>query len=244
MKTLWSVDRFDSSIFGIKVGKLWAEKEVEDTFFKQADAFFVQEQIKLVFCYAPFDVQTSFALQKNNYYLVSTRALYRQSQLSKIDQKHNQLITLVDTYQYLSNTCFFAEIARDLAIVSHYAKDPFIPLRYAISLYDQWIHNTYHGYAQQVWTALDENGKPVGFISLKKHEEKIIIDLLAVHQKARGQGIASLLLSQACALAQDEKKPLYVSTQVENIPAVRLYEKNGFLLESIDLVYHKKMNGE
>ncbi|WP_301860638.1 GNAT family N-acetyltransferase [uncultured Megasphaera sp.] len=60
-------------------------------------------------------------------------------------------------------------------------------------------------------------------------EEILVIHLLLVRPSMSGRGIASLLLQFAAELAQkNHRKALRLDTGAQNIPAVSLYEKDGF----------------
>lgn len=244
MKEKWALELFDSCFLGAKVGKLWPEVADNSHFFEQSEQFFIEEEIGLVFCYAPFDAQLTSVLRDFGYYPVATRAFYRWNGISQPHYSSPSAIEIVENYTYSERDPFLLEVAVDLAAVSHYGKDAAIGKEKAIELYVHWIKNTFGGYAHKVFTALDEYGKAVGLLSLKEANNDIVIDLLGVHKDWRKQGVASLLLKRAYSYALTEKKGLRVGTQVENIPASRFYEKSGFLLESVELVYHKVVNGE
>jgi len=244
MKEKWAVELFDSRLLGVKVGKVWPEVSDAFHFFEQSERFFVEEEIGLVFCYAPFDVQLARVLKDFDYYPVATRALYRWNGIFQPDHFSPSTVEIVDAYIYSERDPFLLEVAADLAEVSHYGKDSAIEKEKAVELYEHWIKNSFDGYAHQVFTALDEHGRAIGLLSLRDVNNDIVIDLLGVHKEWRKQGVASLLLERACSYACKEKKGLCVGTQMENVPANRFYQKNGFLLESVELVYHKIVNGE
>lgn len=129
-------------------------------------------------------------------------------------------------------------MVKDLCLTSHYAQDPKIDFKDALAIYKQWIINTFNGYAEKVLVAY-KGESPLGFISLKQKPEGIYIDLIAVHATARGQGIAKSLIAKSIEYAISKNMNLFVSTQVENIAANRLYQKMGFLQISTSLIYHR-----
>lgn len=60
-------------------------------------------------------------------------------------------------------------------------------------------------------------------------DEVMVIHLLMVRPSMSGKGIASSLIGYAAELAQNHNcKTLRLDTGSQNIPAVSLYEKNGF----------------
>lgn len=243
MEAQWALDKFDSAVLGMQVGKLWPEKEAAEVFFKAAELFFVQEKIGLVFCYTSFDAQLAIQLTQHGYYPVSSRTVYRWYGVLNSVVSNDQF-SISETYTYKDRDLFFDEIALDLALVSHYGKDPFIEKDAALHLYKTWIKNSFNGYAHKIFTAVDDNGNGIGFLTIKESNNDLVIDLLGVDKEWRKKGVAATLLQYACLHATHTKKILRVGTQMENVPASRFYQKNGFLLESADLVYHKKINGE
>jgi len=233
------VDRFDSELLELSVAKVVPLSSVERSFFDQTELFFAQENIRLVFCSVPCDVKLGLLLNEYKYYLVSSRIVYRATGSSSSHKYKNDDLLVTESYQYSGSDSFLSEITSDLAAVSHYAKDPFIGLEGALKVYSQWMKNTFLGYAQKVFVATDKQGRCAGVLSLRMVKDDLFIDLLGVHSSFRNKGIASVLLQQAYMYAESLKKSLCVATQVENIPANCFYQKNSFLVESVEHVYHK-----
>ncbi len=233
------VDHFDSKLLELNVAKVIPVPSVDHSFFDQAELFFVQENIGLVFCSVPCDVKLGLLLNEYGYYLVSSRIVYRATDDSSFHKDKNDDLLVTENYQYSESDSFLAEITSDLAAVSHYAKDPFIGLQGALKVYRQWMKNTFLGYAQKVFVATNEQRQCGGILSLRTAKNDLFIDLLGVHSSFRNKRIASILLRQAQIYAESLKKTLLVATQVENIPANRFYQKNSFLVESVEHVYHK-----
>ena len=240
MKKNCIVDTFDSELLGQTVAKVWLEKEESRNIFLELDAFFIEEQIGLVFCFAPFDASLAFFLKDYGYYPVSSQASYR------LLKKESFFYPMTENYQmknyeYSEQDQFLAEIVKELALISHYGKDPLIDQNKAVALYKKWIKNTFDGYAHKIFTAVDGQENCIGLLSLRLVDEELCIDLLGVHSQWRKNGIAAQLVQQAISYAYEQKKSLIVKTQGENIPANRFYQKYNFVLEKLDLVYHKKM---
>ena len=84
------------------------------------------------------------------------------------------------------------------------------------------------------------NNKIAGFISVEKvSKDTATIGLLAVNNEFRGKSIASKLLAQAESLLMKETfKFLEVATQKNNLPAMRLYQKNNFKIKKNTYIYH------
>lgn len=114
---------------------------------------------------------------------------------------------------------------------SHYFNDPNIPLDKAEAVYQKWISSSLRGFADSVIVAR-ANEKTVGYITLRTENlgQRAfgIIDLIAVREGYRGQGIAKMLIAEEIRQFHDRIETLYVKTQVSNLPALRLYYKLGF----------------
>jgi ribosomal protein S18 acetylase RimI-like enzyme len=83
-----------------------------------------------------------------------------------------------------------------------------------------------------------KEGKTTGFIALRrtKKEEQLEISGLALNGNVRRGGLASLLLKRAEKYADKHKaQKLIVRTSNDNIPALGLYQKNGFTIIEVKL---------
>ncbi len=101
--------------------------------------------------------------------------------------------------------------------------------------YALWIEKAVLGtFDHQCLLALDEQGHPEGFVSLRNlGERETRIGLLAAFPGASGGGIGSRLM--AAALAESRRQGmqhLRVATQIGNIAALRLYQRQGAVIES------------
>ena len=76
-----------------------------------------------------------------------------------------------------------------------------------------------------------------GFNSILIHEDRLVIDLIAVASECRGQGVGRLLILKCQELSASSGKPVFVGTQANN-PAIRLYESLGFSSSKISHVWH------
>ena len=114
---------------------------------------------------------------------------------------------------------------------SHYFNDLNISLARAEKIYQEWIKNSLHGFADIVVIAKLKE-EVVGYITLRLNMlgERAFgtIDLIAVEERLRGQGIGRMLVTEGIGRVQTRSSYLYVSTQVSNLPALRLYQDLGF----------------
>ena len=114
---------------------------------------------------------------------------------------------------------------------SHYFNDSNIPLVHAERVYQEWIRNSLNGYANLVIVAKLKE-RIVGYITLRisKLGEKAYgtIDLIAIEERHRGHGIGRMLVTEAISRVRAAVDSIYVSTQVSNLAAMRLYQGLGF----------------
>lgn len=124
---------------------------------------------------------------------------------------------------------------------SHYFNDRNIPLEEAENVYLEWISNSVKGFADYVIVARLKD-EIVGYITLRKKkldDTKIgVIDLIAVDKNYRGQGIGKMLVIRGIEKIGDEIDNLCASTQVSNMPALRLYQSLGFKPVTSEVTFH------
>ncbi len=101
--------------------------------------------------------------------------------------------------------------------------------------YAEWIEKAVLGtFDHQCLLALDDTGQPEGFVSLREIEgQEARIGLLAAFPGASGKGIGSRLMAAAIAeCRQRSLQRLRVATQLGNLAALRLYQRQGAAIES------------
>lgn len=101
--------------------------------------------------------------------------------------------------------------------------------------YAEWIEKAVLGtFDHQCMLALDDSGQPEGFVSLRElGDQEARIGLLAAFPGASGKGIGSRLMAAAIAeCRQRSLQRLRVATQLGNLAALRLYQRQGAAIES------------
>jgi len=74
-------------------------------------------------------------------------------------------------------------------------------------------------------------GVVAGFADFRLMERKVKVMGLAVDPDFRGMGIGSALLSKICGVAAREgKSAAYLQVKRSNLPAIKLYRRNGFVI--------------
>jgi GNAT superfamily N-acetyltransferase len=153
--------------------------------------------------------------------------------------------------QYLnipSPTCRFAvpkdrtqieTIAMSSFTKSRFHVDPKISLSKANLIKKNWVSNFFNG-VRGKWLVVSEVDNEVfGFTQiLETSSTEIIIDLIAVDEKKRGQGIGQQMISYANKNCGNSNVVIKVGTQLINADSIRFYERLGFLFDSASDVYH------
>lgn len=109
-------------------------------------------------------------------------------------------------------------------------------------LYEHWIAASCSGYAEQVLVAASGNA-PVGYVSCHLPTDGNAIGrigLIGVSPDMRGSGIGRALVQSAIMwFAQQGVESVEVATQGRNTAAQSLYQRCGFITNSLELWYHK-----
>ena len=119
--------------------------------------------------------------------------------------------------------------------------DNHFPRHLSVLLYQEWISRSFEGYADQVLIA-EADQEPVGYITCHLDESTGVgtIGLFGVDEEMRGRGIGKALVNGALDwFASRQFDKIRVITQGRNLAAQRLYQRCGFLTESVHLWYHK-----
>lgn len=77
---------------------------------------------------------------------------------------------------------------------------------------------------------LEDENKPVGFLSLTLEGAEAELDDIAILEENEGKGYGQFLLKSALEdLRRKEIQTLFLEVRKSNVKAIRLYENNGFL---------------
>jgi len=159
-----------------------------------------------------------------------------------------QLCRVAGPLQSDIGMCRFAvpedeRLVRDIAAssfsVSRFHLDTKIPKETADQIKAVWAGNFFRG-SRGDWmvVAEDENGL-AGFLQLLRHgDAAILIDLIAVAEKARGRRLGRAMIGFASQLCLGRPAEVWVGTQIANIRSLNLYSSLGFFYTSATYVLH------
>jgi dTDP-4-amino-4,6-dideoxy-D-galactose acyltransferase len=131
-------------------------------------------------------------------------------------------------------------MAREAFQLSRFHADKHFDQIKADELYEVWIENDLHTKGHDVWV-ISVDGQLAAYTSVCViTETKAQIGLVGTQAQWRGKGLSLELQRFISHELRDEGiEELEVVTQGRNIPALRLYQRAGYFIQSIDLWYHK-----
>ncbi len=185
-----------------------------------------------VYCKVPAaEMQTVHALEGNGFRLVDTLLTLERPMSPPVPG--NSGARLGEPEDRLSVT----QVARESFSFSRFHADPKIEREVANQIKADWAGNFFSGQRGDAMIVAEAQHRIVGFLQLLSSAETLIIDLIAVHPRHRGQGYATAMI--ACAQRQlSNLAAIRVGTQAANIPAMRMYERLGFRLMAAHHVFH------
>ncbi len=219
---------WDSSFFGYNVGKIILTDLCIDTNLLQKKAVGFQ----LIYLFSPVRI-----IEFENY-LVDEKILLEMNCTNDHIENETFQLELFDPNKHDFNAL------RNLAIssgeYSRFKIDSNFKNNEFVELYSRWITQSVEGKsAFEVVVATNQDDEILGFITLVKKEKLLEIGLIAVAEKARGKGIAKLLLNYTNEKAMSLNiSKIQVTTQGKNIPAMHLYQSFGFKIKNITYIYH------
>jgi dTDP-4-amino-4,6-dideoxy-D-galactose acyltransferase len=106
-------------------------------------------------------------------------------------------------------------------------------------LYRLWIAKSCRGWADRV-LVVEMEGSVVGYLTCHLNDRSGRIGLVAVSTSSRGKGAGSALMDAAhCWFREANADRISVVTQGRNSASLRLYQRAGMTVTSIQLWFHK-----
>lgn len=135
---------------------------------------------------------------------------------------------------------FLKKLASNAFIRSRFYNISFLSKAKVNEYHSKWIINLRQSRENKIFIA-DYNNNASGFIALNfnRKEKNCRIILFAVKNNLRGKGIGANLISTAVEYAAKSAKSIFVKTQEHNLPAIKCYEKLGFVPCKMEFGLHK-----
>jgi dTDP-4-amino-4,6-dideoxy-D-galactose acyltransferase len=225
--------KWDSACFGYAVG----EVIISDLKRNEFEALYGEcSNMGLKLCYIyPNDSFSVDVLIENNIKLVVNKVtFFRNLDISKVESQDN-----IRSYDHPNQFTTIKELAFNSGKYSRFKLDSNFRNNEFETLYTRWIENSIDRISADDVLVYILEGIIVGFVTYKIYNNKIVIGLIAVEEGYKGIGIGKGLMNQVENLAYKENKNLIeVTTQKENVNAVRFYQKIGYLEKKSLPVFH------
>jgi dTDP-4-amino-4,6-dideoxy-D-galactose acyltransferase len=130
-------------------------------------------------------------------------------------------------------------IARHSHHHTRFYADEHFPDERCNALYETWIENSVHGYADRVLVAVDGEQR-VGYLTCHLRQSVGSFGLVAVSDAVQGKGYGRQLVQAAQAwFAGEQATTMTVVTNGNNVAAQRFYQKCGFVSDAVHIWYHR-----
>jgi dTDP-4-amino-4,6-dideoxy-D-galactose acyltransferase len=226
--------KWDSEFFGVRTAR------VNDTIldverFQQVLAWCADHQIQFLYLLVDANHPGTVRLaEEHRFHFMDIRLTLNITDFSQVEVND----AAIRPHQP-ADVAALKQIARVSHRDSRFYADEHIAHELSDRLYEIWLENSCNGYAQQVLVAIDQS-VPVGYITCHLDGTHGQIGLLGVSASAQSKGFGSRLIASALAwFAQKGVEDVSVVTQGRNVRAQRVYQRNGFMTESVQLWYHR-----
>lgn len=231
---------WDSNFFGVRIARINSNRLIEET-LKEANSWCAANKIDCLYLLADTDDDmTVLQAESGNFHLVDLRMTF-QKQIADSDN-----VPTNDNRIRLCKSQDIEElrlIARKNHSDTRFYFDRHFSHELCDELYATWIERSCENFADAVFV-VDHDGEAGGYISCHLREGNVgQIGLVGVGPTLQGKGIGTLLVGHAVNwFATQGMRKVTVVTQGRNVAAQRLYQKRGFLTQSVQLWYHKWYN--
>lgn len=225
---------WDSDFFNLRIATITPERLTTDEIVA-VRAWCADQAIDCAYMLADGDdYPTLQHLQQAGFMGVDIRVVFEQRLTDKHPSDHQPLVR---TWRE-RDLPELRRIARDSYRDSRFYFDPNFPDERCDQLYETWIENSCRGWADEV-LVYENTGRVGGFITCHKSGNDGKIGLVGVSERARGRGVGTAVVDQALQwFYANDCTSVTVATQGRNIPAQRLYQRCGFITQSVKLWYH------
>jgi len=233
-------DRFDSEHLGCVAYKLWLRDHTPEA--SELSKLFDAAGAELVCTFSSYSVRNIEVMQRLGFRLIGVRDTYELSLASEPSVPAlppDVELVLAEAGRPPVSREDLVGLAEALGAAGRYLKDPGIPRARGLALYLAWLSNSLHaGYADAVVLAMRREAL-LGIHTIRIVDRIAYVDLLGVQASAQGTGLGSALLARGLVeCAKRGISRVRVVTENENVGASRFYQRHGFLLCSMELVWH------
>ena len=230
---------WDTEFFGRRIGRVVGARLTEEM-ASRALGWCEDCRIDCLYFLAdPSDPVTAGVAEDNGFRLVDVRMTLGRRLRAKPAPAHGRGAVSVRSFAP-DDLPTLRELARQNHTDSRFYFDGAFPPSRCDALYETWIAKSCDGYADAVLVAHGQE-RPAGYITCVVDDDgRGEIGLVGVAPEVRGQGVGTSLVEAAVEwFADNGVEHVRVVTQGRNVAAQRLYQKCGFLAESVELWFHR-----
>ena len=232
-------DKFDSQLLGCEAWKLWLYQSIKPE--EIAACLQSNAAIDAVFCFTVFDHGNFRALQQAGFDLISVRNTYEMSIATQTNVAAPPAIemTRASVARERIRQADLEVLADVIGTTSRYYKDQRIERAKCHAVYTTWLNNSlFNGYAADSVLAF-QGERLVGIHTVKVKGDVGVIDLIGVMPDLQSVGLGNALLQDGLAIMSERGATrVEVTTENENIAGSRFYQKHGFRLREMQVVWH------
>lgn len=226
---------WDSDFFGVRIARL-LPPQLSPAAVTQALEWCTGQEIQCLYFLAdPAHGETIELAEKNGFHLVDIRTTLAR-RTAPVETPGAPTIRLYRDGDLES----LKALARRNHSDSRFFRDSRFPKERAEALFETWIERSCQGWAQAVFVA-EVDGIASGYTTCHIDKDGAgSIGLLGLAPHARGRGMGSFLINEAISyFRRKDVSRISVVTQGSNLGAQRLYQKCGFMTDSVQLWYHR-----
>lgn len=215
---------WDSDFFGIKIGELIYEPQVN-----------LENSIDFDLLY--LKGKENFELEITNFInnFSETKLIF----IKKLIENHFESSNIFSVNEIGNKTDEIYELAFESGKYSRFFLDKNFKLNKFQELYRKWVDNSILKIFADETLIYKEDNQVMGFITYKINNEMATIGLIAVHPNFQGKGIGSKLLQFVeNKLSKKKVKKLLIPTQQNNVAACNFYKKQGYKIYETTFVKH------
>jgi ribosomal protein S18 acetylase RimI-like enzyme len=228
---------WDSQFFGCRIGRVTSQKLTPSS-LAQIGSLAKESRLDcLYFLAASNDDSTVQLAEHENFHLVDLRITLQISHLHSLELSKSNIA--ID-YASVADLPALRLIAAENHTLSRFFTDTHFAHQKCRELYAIWVEKAVRDPDTCVFT-WRAGGEACAYVTAKICPEGSgEIDLVGIAPQYQGRGLGPQLIVQALRYFQQQKVDRVTTvTQGRNVHALKLYEKCGFSIASIELWYHK-----
>ena len=225
--------KWDSDFFGYKIGRI----KISEKFFYDRNEL---EDYKLIYIFDNTKNSNKKEIENIGGKLVDVKT----ELVCEIKENNDEVEEIKDFSINTLGKEDFNKDTIDLSLeagkYSRFKKDNNFKKNEFKKLYTKWIENSLNRINCFEVIGIRQKNKIIGLVSLSKiSDEELSISLIAVNKNFQNKGFGTALVKKAIEIAKKGNfKRLSVTTQEDNINAMKFYQKLNFVIRKKESIYH------